>query len=113
MVAEPGYDDLDRRLSAVEEFQDHVLPHDLAATRGAVGILHTDLRAASREVTRSSQRLDQVAAEVSAVARAQIEHGAALAQLAATVDGHTTTLAEHGEMLREILRRLPAGPDGG
>ena len=56
-----------------------------------------------REVTRNGQRLDQVAAEVSDVARAQIEHGAALAQLAAKVDGH-------GELLAEILRRLPGAP---
>jgi hypothetical protein len=38
-----------------------------------------------QEGARTGQRLDQVAAEVSAVSRSQIEHGAALAGLAGTV----------------------------
>ena len=108
MSAEPSeppswYYDLERRLTALEGEQAHVWPHEMAATREAVRLVHADLQGVSREVTRNGQRLDQVAAEVSDVARAQIEHGAALAQLAAKVDGH-------GELLAEILRRLPGAP---
>jgi ABC-type transporter Mla subunit MlaD len=105
MTAQPSdppswYDELDRRITAVEGYQAHVLPHEIAATREAVRLLHTDLRGVSQQVTRQGQRLDQVAAEVSTVARAQIEHGGALASLAGTAEalgGKADALAETQE----------------
>jgi hypothetical protein len=87
---EPGaadYAALELRVAALEEQQAHVFPQDLAATRVAVGLLHRDVTAMRGELGRHGQHLDQVAAEVSTVARSQIEHGGALAGLGGKVDG--------------------------
>jgi outer membrane murein-binding lipoprotein Lpp len=84
---QPDWASFERRLAAVEHQQRHVLPHDLAATREALGVVHDIAQATSLEVGRNGQRLDQVAAEMSTVARSQIDHGAALAGLAGKVDG--------------------------
>jgi len=131
MTAQPSdppswYYDLERRLTSLEGEQAHVWPHEMAATREAVRLVHGNLGDVSQQVTRIGQKLDQVAAEVDTVGRSQIEHGAALATLAggvasltATVDRHGVVLAGlaaasegHGVALREILRRLPAPPAG-
>lgn len=93
--------------------------------RGAVGLVHGNQQAMRAGLTRNGQHLDQVAAEVPAIARSLIEHGGALASLAGKVDSqgetlerhgqtqerHGEILERHGEMLAEILRRLPAGPE--
>jgi ABC-type transporter Mla subunit MlaD len=136
MSAQPSeppawYDEVDRRLTALEGNLKHVLPFEIAATEGPVGIVHDELRAVGQQVTRHGQRLDQVAAELETVARSQIEHGAALAQMAGKVDGLdakadgldakvvgldakvtglSATVEGHTTMLAEILRRLPEPP---
>jgi chromosome segregation ATPase len=136
---QPDLAALDRRLRAVEHRQDHELTQEIAATGEAVRLLHDGLRDVDRAVTRVSQRVDQVAAgqqdmardlarhgpkldqveaEVATVARSQIEHGVALAGLAGKADGLAgdvgalrAEVGSHGEMLAEILRRLPGGPE--
>jgi hypothetical protein len=107
----PRIDALEERANSTDEYLHHVLSHEVAAVRGAVGIVHSHQQAMRAEVTRTGQHLDQVAAEVSTVARSQIEHGAALAQLAGKVEGLDRKVDSHGEMLAEILRRLPAAPE--
>jgi chromosome segregation ATPase len=84
---QPDLAALDRRLRAVEHRQEHELSQEIAATGEAVRLLHDGLREVDRGVARAGQRLDQVAAEMSTVARSQVEHGAALATLAGKVDG--------------------------
>jgi len=104
----PRIDALEGRVDRVEDYLRHVLSHEVAAARGAIGLVHSDVQDLRSEVTLNGQLLDQVAAEVGTVARSQIEHGAALATLAGKVDGLGRKVDSHGEILAEILRRLPA-----
>jgi hypothetical protein len=108
--AGPRIDALEERANGTDEYLHQVLSHEVAAVQGAVGIVYSHQQAMRAEVTRSGQHLDQVAAEVSTVARSQIEHGAALAQLAGKVDALDSKVDSHGGLLAEILRRLPAAP---
>jgi erythromycin esterase-like protein len=104
----PRIDALERRADRAEDYLRQVLSNEVAAVRGAVGLLPLDMQALRGEVTRNGQLLDHVSAEVAALARSEIEHGAALATLAGKVDEMEGKVDSHGEMLAEILRRLAA-----
>jgi uncharacterized coiled-coil protein SlyX len=91
------YAALEARVAELEQQIRHILPAKIDGVNYGVNLVHADTQAIRETLAGHGQTLDRLDARSS--------------ELATTLAQQGRTLNQHGELLREIVRRLPAPPE--